>query len=242
MKMKIFYISLLILFASDTFSQSEIDYQTGSGLVVEAGADICADTVIINGSFSIAGTICGSSLLQLNLIAFIEGFYNSQSNVMISDTIEVYLRSAAIPYNLVDSSISTLDSLGSGKFYFSNAVNGANYYIVLKHRNSIETWSQSGNAFAGGTLNYNFASAANKAYGNNQHQIDNTPVKYGIYSGDVNQDGIVDLDDGSLVDNDSYNFLSGYVATDVNGDNFTDISDNTITDNNSFNFVTVIKP
>ncbi|MBK9331634.1 MAG: hypothetical protein IPM96_04315 [Ignavibacteria bacterium] len=62
------------------------------------------------------------------------------------------------------------------------------------------------------------------------------------YSGDVNQDGTVDVTDNGLIDNDAGNFLSGYIATDLNGDEITDVSDAAISDNNAVNFVSVVKP
>ncbi|MEO8209094.1 MAG: dockerin type I domain-containing protein, partial [bacterium] len=116
------------------------------------------------------------------------------------------------------------------------------YYLVLKHRNSIETWSSVGNAFISDTAYYNFASSSSQAFGNNMQQVDTSPVKFAIYSGDVNQDGVIDLGDESLIDNDANNFNSGYVHTDVNGDNFVDIADLAIVDNNAFNFVSKIIP
>jgi hypothetical protein len=58
----------------------------------------------------------------------------------------------------------------------------------------------------------------------------------------VNQDGIIDGSDGSLVDNDSFNFVTGYVATDLNGDGIVDGSDYLIADNNSAAFIGVIRP
>ncbi|MDQ3020683.1 MAG: hypothetical protein M3R36_08945 [Bacteroidota bacterium] len=67
-------------------------------------------------------------------------------------------------------------------------------------------------------------------------------TKYCIYSGDVNQDGTVDIADGSSIENDAYNFVSGYVLTDLNGDSFTDVSDTAIADNNAFNLVSKIVP
>ena len=63
-----------------------------------------------------------------------------------------------------------------------------------------------------------------------------------VFSGDVNQDGVVDLTDVSLTDTDSLNFVIGYKATDVNGDNIVDISDVLIVDINNLNFVSEIRP
>ncbi len=65
---------------------------------------------------------------------------------------------------------------------------------------------------------------------------------FAIFSGDVNQDGAVDLSDLSLIDNDVFNFASGYVITDINGDNVTDLADYSLADNNAANFVVKILP
>lgn len=89
---------------------------------------------------------------------------------------------------------------------------------------------------------YDFYSAANKAYGDNQIRVDNSPVTYALYSGDVNQDGTIDLGDGSLIDNDATNFVSGYAATDVNGDGIVDVADAVFADNNALNFISRITP
>ncbi|MDQ3021874.1 MAG: hypothetical protein M3R36_15075 [Bacteroidota bacterium] len=73
-------------------------------------------------------------------------------------------------------------------------------------------------------------------------QVTNSPVRFAIYSGDVNQDGIVDFSDASLIDNDTYNFASGYLNTDLTGDNFVDLFDYALADNNAFNFISKIVP
>ncbi len=88
-------------------------------------------------------------------------------------------------------------------------------------------------------LSYDFITAANKAYGDN---LILKGSKYCIYSGDVNQDGIIDASDLSVVDNDAYISASGYVNTDVDGDNFVDGSDLSIVDNNVLNSVAQIRP
>ena len=73
-------------------------------------------------------------------------------------------------------------------------------------------------------------------------QVDNSPLTFAIYGGDVNQTGEVDASDLSTIDNDAFNFVTGYVNTDVTGDNVTDASDYAIADNNAFNFVTKSVP
>ena len=73
-------------------------------------------------------------------------------------------------------------------------------------------------------------------------QVDDTPLTFAIYSGDVNQDGTIDASDLSDTDNDSFVGLSGYVNTDVTGDDFVDAADVSIVDNNAFNAVSVVRP
>ncbi|MEZ4821547.1 MAG: hypothetical protein R2942_03685 [Ignavibacteria bacterium] len=135
-----------------------------------------------------------------------------------------------------------MSSSGTGTFRFSNATNGTNYYLEVKHRNSIRTWSKTTVGFASGTLNYNFTTAANKAYGDNMKQVDTSPVYFAFFSGDANQDGFVNLTDVISVNNGSSNFSSGYVLTDMNGDLLTDLTDVVITNNNSSQFVSIIQP
>lgn len=72
-------------------------------------------------------------------------------------------------------------------------------------------------------------------------QIDSSSLIFGIYSGDVNQDGIIVGSDLSLIDNDAFNSVSGYVVTDVNGDDFVDASDLSLVDNNAFIGVIVMR-
>ena len=143
------------------------------------------------------------------------------------------------PYLIIDSVKSCIDSTGHGLFIFNNAISGVGYFLVVKHRNSIETWSSTPNAFISNELTYNFTTSSSHAFGNNRV---NKGSRYCIYSGDVSQDGIVDGNDAGSIDNDAYNFITGYVNTDLTGDNIIDASDASIVDNNAFNFVSAIRP
>ncbi len=135
-----------------------------------------------------------------------------------------------------------MSNTGAGAFIFSNAVNSTNYYIAVKHRNSIETWSNTAQQFTSNSMTYDFTTAITQAYGDNMIQADSSPLRFAIFSGDVNQDGTVDATDVSNIDNDASNFVSGYVASDLTGDDFVDGTDFAIADNNAANFVSVAKP
>lgn len=187
-----------------------------------------------------SGNVYSQKFLSLNTI--IQGFYNSTSNTMVTDTISVFLRNGISPYDIVDVAKAVPGGGGNGSYLFDNTDNFVDYYIAVKHRNSIETWSSSTIQFSTQNYSYNFSASSSQAYGNNLIQVDAAPVKFAIYSGDVNQDGTTDLADLSLIDNDAGNFVGGYVDTDVNGDNFVDLADLTITDNNAANFVSIMRP
>ncbi|MFZ1321910.1 MAG: hypothetical protein WAT71_10170 [Ignavibacteria bacterium] len=201
-----------------------------------------ATTSPTNGNFAIVKISTEPTNLNLSLSSYIEGLYDSSTDLMISDTAMVYLHASASPYSIADSSISVINSAGSGVFNFNEALDGINYYIDLRHRNSIETWSATANSFTAGSYSYDMRLFPVMSYGSNVTQVDLSPVRYAIYSGDVTQDGTVDLTDVSLIDNDAFNFETGYLVTDINGDLVIDVADAVFADNNAFNFVGKIIP
>ncbi|MBL0107484.1 MAG: hypothetical protein IPP52_09410 [Ignavibacteria bacterium] len=119
---------------------------------------------------------------------------------MVSDTAIVLLRNSASPYSVIDSAKSVLNSNGTGTFLFNNSSNDVGYYLPVKHRNSIETWSASPQSFIGSVLSYAFTSAAAQAFGSNMKLVEG---KWCFYSGDINQDGTIDASDLSDADNDA---------------------------------------
>ncbi len=66
--------------------------------------------------------------------------------------------------------------------------------------------------------------------------------KWCLFSGDVNQDQIIDLKDMTMVDNAIHNSASGYVVTDVNGDGIVNFDDIVIVNLNSSIFTQSKKP
>ncbi|MDY0344424.1 MAG: GEVED domain-containing protein, partial [Lentimicrobium sp.] len=173
----------------------------------------------------------------LNLSVFLEGLYSGsgtmnqahngtgpQFGAGIADQISVELHQGA-DYGVIDYTVSDLNlgTNGSVIAVIPDIYIG-NYYITIRHRSSLETTTALPVSFASGTINYSF-DAPSRAYGDNLLlMIDG---RYVIYSGDVNQDGTIDISDMSPVDNDASNFVAGYVTTDVNGDGVVDIGDMT---------------
>jgi hypothetical protein len=175
--------------------------------------------------------------VTLNLKVYLEGFWNGSTHVR--DTVNIYLANSLPPYDFVDSQKVVLPVSGNIDSVFTNISSGL-YYVVIKHRNHIETWSRLPQPFAeGSTLNLDFTNAKTKAFGENMIYSNGA---WCIFSGDINQDGFIDLLDMIPIDNDAYNYVSGNVVTDLNGDGFVDLLDMIIVDNNSYNYVGVVKP
>ncbi len=171
----------------------------------------------------------------LDLTVMIQGLYSSSllgkgTSSMIQDTVWAVIYKDA-PWSRLDSIKVVIGTSGSG-FGYSGKWNasdptpstGANYWIVIRHRSAVETWCATGtNQFSKitGVLTYDFTSAANKAYGDNQILIG---TKYCIYNGDINHDGTVDLNDIIPVLSD-YDNLDYHIENDMNLDWTIDLND-----------------
>ncbi len=181
---------------------------------------------------------------DLTVYNLIQGFYDPNSNLQQSDTLSVNVRNTTNPFNIIQSAKAIMKSDGECLFSFTpdgSLQNGVNYLVELSHRNSINTWS-SGISFNFGESTLNIRDSNALVIGSNLMQVDVSPVRHAMYGGDVNKDGIVDVSDALLIENDALNFATGYIVTDLTGDNFTDASDAAIADNNSANFVSVVLP
>lgn len=181
---------------------------------------------------------------KLNLTILIEAMYDPSLNILArKDTVTVYLRETFSPYAIKDSAKSVIDTVSfTGSFSFTNAPSGQ-YYIAARHFNSIETWSKSGGELlvtSGSILYYDMTSSSSQAYGNNM-QLKGS--KYCIFSGDVDQNKIVDATDLSAMDNDIILGTAGdRIVTDLNADGIVDVSDLSVMDNNSAVSVSTINP
>ncbi len=120
---------------------------------------------------------------------------------------------------------------------------GNAYYLALKHRNSIETWSSNPIAISN-NLSYDFTTGADKAFsdGINPSMKQMPDGKFAFYSGDLNQDGSIDVLDMLPAENDASIFAFGYNQTDCTGDGVTDLSDMIHIENNAGQFIFYARP
>ena len=182
--------------------------------------------------------------INLNLYVGMQGLVRVTGRMGRTDTVKVYLRDTAAPYAILDSASGPVDSANySAKFNFTYAPSSL-YYIVVKHFNSIETWSKAGGEFlisnSADSNSFSFISDSTQAYGNNTVL---TRTRYCMYAGDVDQDGFVDQTDVITIYNDANNFVSGVrIPTDLTGDSFVDLRDVIRCYNNAIIFVKVESP
>ena len=198
-------------------------------------------------------TLCSScppsSLMELKLN--VQGFYDTTANRMKSvnsnqlnsndyskvTDVSVELRDAT--GTLIATTTTDLKTDGTATCVFPNQPTGS-FYIGVKTENSIQTWSATLQLIGSTPLNYDFTTAANKAFGGNLTEL-NTGV-FGLYSGDINNDGNVDNSDYTAWEIDSNNFAFGPFSTDLNGDGNVDNSDYTVWETNSNVFIYAISP
>jgi hypothetical protein len=191
----------------------------------------CNSILSLSQTF-IEGYMSGGNMVPVLLNSGVAGATAAQC-----DTITVALHNATSPYAQVQTQNVVLGITGAVTVTFPASVAGNSYYIVIKGRNIVETWSANPVAFTASTL-YNFGSAS-QAYGMNLGLVGTTPV---IYSGDIDHNGVIDLDDYPLWENDYNNFGSGYISTDIDGSGAADLSDYPFWENGYNNFIGVQKP
>ncbi len=200
----------------------------------------------------------------LNLTCFIEGYWDGTS-AMVSplaaqlvpgipvtacDSIDVELRDMNSPYGVAYSLRTLLNQDGTATCVFP-PVSGS-YYIAVKNRTSVQTWSASPVLFGASPVSYNFTTSESQAYGAGGFPTamkEVVPGVWAFYSGDIVPDENVDLLDLGLQETDISDFAFGYeylntnvnypgvIATDINGDGNVDLLDSPILENNISNFI-----
>lgn len=174
-----------------------------------------------------------SCMWSINLKLFLQGYYvgngfmnpalfnqSMSANNTITDSITVELRSANLPYTMVATSSTVLGTNGVAHCNFSGVL--GNHYIVVRQRNHVEIWSANP-IMLSNNLNYDFSTASNQVYGNNQVEVESGV--WAMYVGDINQDYIIDAFDYILQDPDIIAGAYGYLNTDLTGDGVVDAFD-----------------
>ncbi|NVO20150.1 MAG: DUF2341 domain-containing protein [Bacteroidetes bacterium] len=213
-------------------------YQNENGCTNSATTDIIVygGTKTLNLKLFLEGLYAGNETMDES-----HGLSGPQFGVGIADQVTIELHDSNLPFSTMYT-YANVNLPVNGQLSISGIpgyVTGS-YYIVVKNRNSVETWSSVPVVFGAiSTISYDFSSSQSKAYGLNLRQEGTVWL---IYAGDVNQDGIVDGSDMAEVDNLSTSIAHGYNPEDVNGDGIVDGSDMAIIDNNSTSIIQAKRP
>jgi len=203
-------------------------------------------------------TITPSSA-TLSLQVFLDGYYINSSNPSSMrparynnlvesgssntgaasdvDVITVELRSPSNLDVVVYSVSPILQTNGSVQCVFPAGAIGASYYIVVKHRAAIPLWSGNPIIMAASSA-FSFANNSVNAYSDGSITPMHTlvPSLFGIWLGELNDDGYLDGIDYAVYETDTY--LSQYgglylLDGDLNGDAYVDASDYAVFDFNA---------
>ena len=194
----------------------------------------------------------------LKMKVFIEGYIASQATMRpvlslanatghcdecladpsLVDTINIELRNAQ--NNVVLKRSGILRTNGNVDFNLGTNLDNGSYYILIKNKNTVETWSANLVSFADTITNYDFSVSPSRAYGNNLKSIGGV---YALYSGHVHlTDQTIDLDDLVIIRSDFRGYESGYIVTDINGNGYVDTDDLVIFKLNFINYISSISP
>ncbi|REK07987.1 MAG: hypothetical protein DWQ39_00015 [Bacteroidetes bacterium] len=197
---------------------------------------------------------------ELSLSLFIQGYYDEFTGTMNAalynsgvpsfgpadcDHVEVCL--VAVPgYVTAACFTGVLQTDGTLLATFPHTVIGNSYYLRIRHRNAMETWSGQPLTMTQ-ALSYDFTNAASKAFGSNMVEV--SPGVWAIWSGDVSdgvtagdQDGVISSNDYGQLEDDVQGFLFGYYVSDLTGDGVVSSADYGLIEDNVQLFIFVSQP
>ena len=243
-----------------------VDYgnNASSGNITVKGHNSCGDGSPVSLPIYVTNTY-----KTIYLTAMFQEYYNSSTGIMnqtlgidwitgdlyknfpgtIVDTVTVLIRKTNITPDVVSSfPIDTvfygvnLNNNGLITISLSAGITGY-HYIEIKHRNSIETWSDSVN-FSTDTIKYDFYNHIS------QFALDNGMLQDGthawIWGGDVNQNGNLESADAAMIyvaaNSDDPTVNNGYVICDIDGNGNIDSQDYGMAYNNANLGANVINP
>lgn len=200
--------------------------------------------------FTAPGNCTNTNPVVLNLKVFIQGFYKGGGKMrpvldslnfpLNCDTITVELRKNDAGKTLEMSVKKIVDINGNLSITYPASTYGNSYYVVIKHRHSMETWSSAPLFFNSISLSYSFTDFSSKAYGGNLSNLNDG--NFALYSGDTDQNGNINLIDLTSIEQRIVLFTSGYNAYDLNGDYVVESTDQSIIENNALLNIFVNRP
>lgn len=213
------------------FGTKYIMYRLVDSLTTMTGGPLFNSSMAVE--FGSDQNMLNSGPTQLDLTFFMEALMPGMDTVLVS------LRDSRNGFKKVESRKIITNDSGSASCNLTIPDGSYPYYISISHKNSIETWSKPyGESFTGHYLNYDFSNGIEMAFGGNLLERDGLTY---IYTGDLNQDKVVNAADITIMHNALTTFTPG-TNTDINGDGALSLHDFIYCCNNSAKFVTAITP
>ena len=232
------------LWNTGAITQSIKVFASGNYSVTVSDVNGCTKTSIVT---SVIVSPCSA---PVNLKVYIQGFYkgsgtmeavlDKQGHPLICDSITLELHEIVIPHNLAYKVKNVIDINGNGTFVFPLSALSNTYYLAVKHRNSMETWSSLPVTMISPAVNYNFTNSASQTFGGNAANLGSG--LFGIYSGDINQDKVINATDLNQFKADAGFFNTGYINSDLTGDWMVESADFSILENNVQLAVFILRP
>ncbi len=199
--------------------------------------DNCVTGSVVNLKLFIQGYYTGGSSMTSVRLNQWDGVTAEPSSTEVEElTVELH---DAVDYSLVDTAMGTLQTDGTLSVTFNAAAAGS-YYIVVKGRNLVQTWSSTAQTIGSTSLSYDFSTSASQAYGDNMIEVESGV--FAMYQGDFAIDDLVDLTDYGVWEVKYLDFAFGAEPTDLNGDGLVDLTDYGIWESNYLNFVFAAYP
>jgi hypothetical protein len=210
-------------------------------------------------AFYFNGSVSELLFRNLDLKLLLEGLYNTANGNMnktqdyvndifedrfpgtVADqiTIELYQAGNYSGGAVFSAPNTDLHQDGSAGISIPSSFNDE-YYITVKTRNHIETVSYTSIDFGGSHVTYDFSTSAELAYGNNQVELEQGI--YGFYAGDIDQNGVINVTDRTLLNMDLANVMVGYIVSDLDGNGTVNVTDRTKLNVNIFKVISKQTP
>ncbi|WP_298220805.1 dockerin type I domain-containing protein [Flavobacterium sp.] len=168
---------------------------------------------------------------KVNLKFFVQSYYKgngtmesvkfNQDGISPADEVEEVKVGIWAGATLVEEKTGMLKI--DGNVTVQTEVSGGNNYVSVVGKNSLRVYTPVALDFGNDDVDYDFTIAAEQAAGANQIEVESGV--FALYSGDVNQDGVIDDADEVIIKFAAENSQYGIAVCDLNGDGVVDNSD-----------------
>lgn len=146
-------------------SQTVVPASTGAYTVNVSDGTACI------ASSSTSSIVVNTNCIVLNLKIFLEGYFTNNgkmksvlynnsfnSDSTVCDTITVELHNSTSPFSKVSTIKTLIHTNGKASIVYPDTILNQSYYIVIRHRQSIETWSKNPILFNTQVKSFDFTS------------------------------------------------------------------------------------